>query len=175
MGQLRSLFLRRPVFWSVLGGLTLLMALGSFRYRLVIIVGNSMSPTLRTGELVVVDRRAYLLAAPAENEIALAEDRGALIVKRVVGLPGQSVEVRNGVVYVDGSRRPPPAGPVTMGPDLRGGVLGLDRFALLGDNRDMNHDRLSSQHLVNRGDFRGRLVLRLRWWPPSVARLDRPL
>lgn len=107
------------------------------RYALVWVVGESMEPTLRSGSLVVVNKTAYREASPCRDDLVVALYRDELIAKRVVGLPGETVEVKQGVVLVDGVARseehPILAGTMTISP----GTLFPDRYALLGDNRSL--------------------------------------
>ena len=84
------------------------------------ITGRSMMPTLEHGELVVVDQRAYDSRAPRRDEVVAARPRafgGKTSVKRVAGLPHESVEV-----------------------DGRRWQLGEDQFFLLGDYQEDSAD-----------------------------------
>lgn len=105
------------------------------RYRMVIVIGNSMEPTFRSGDVVWADRHAYDSENPRESDVVVAWVGDQAVLKRVVGLPGEAVEVRSGVVYVDDEARPSPAPPPAVGMDVERGVLAKDKYAILGDNR----------------------------------------
>ena len=67
--------------------------------------GASMEPTLATGEYVIVNRLSYRLGTPQIGDIIVFHpplDPQEEYIKRVIGLPGDEVEVRNGTVYVNG-------------------------------------------------------------------------
>ena len=67
--------------------------------------GASMEPTLATGEYVVVNRLSYRLGTPQRGDIIVFHPPLAPqeeYIKRVIGLPGDEVEVRDGTVYVNG-------------------------------------------------------------------------
>lgn len=125
---------------------------------LTVVSGASMEPTLASGDLLWVDRRAYAEASPTRGDLVVAVHRGEWIVKRVVGLPGETVEVRGGRVWVDG-REALMGHPLLAGPlQIRPGRLFRGRFALLGDNRSE-----SSETLVHAVVSKDALVGRVRW------------
>jgi signal peptidase I len=107
----------------------------SLRYRLVWVVGDSMRPTYRSGDLLVVDKWAYRSHRPDRGDVVVALYHGGWIVKRVVGLPTEVVEVRHGRVMVDGSRVPLDHAVELGFLDIAPGRLLADRYAILGDNR----------------------------------------
>ncbi len=69
----------------------------------VVVVGDSMLPALRSGDVLFVHRGTYDHSEPTRGDIVVARYRSEWIVKRVVGLPGESVEVIEGAVQVNGS------------------------------------------------------------------------
>lgn len=99
--------------------------------------GGSMAPTLQPGDLVVTLR----LRTPRRGEVVLVRDPrdpGHVQVKRVIGLPGEVVEVRGGTLLLDG-RRHREAHQHGRGPD---GQLRVPpgHVAVLGDARDASTD-----------------------------------
>jgi signal peptidase I len=87
------------IFASGLIGLLLL-----FRAHFVLSIakGESMNPGLRSGDLVLVDKLAYSARDPERGDIVVAREGNGLIVKRVVGLPREEVELRQGRLHVNG-------------------------------------------------------------------------
>lgn len=117
-------------------GLAVLLLLHA-QFRLALVVGDSMLPGLRTGDLLVLDKRAYRAAAPRRGDVVVARHGRELIVKRVVGLPGEEVALKLGRLYINGlplaERQPVQPGFLSISP----GRLLSSKFALLGDNRDV--------------------------------------
>jgi signal peptidase I len=85
----------------------------------------------------LVDKLAYQDSEPQRGDVVVAQHRRQLLVKRIVGLPGEQVEVNRGAVYINQTRLPEAylvnAGSLTIGP----GTLAERKYALLGDNRSM--------------------------------------
>lgn len=109
--------------------------------------GRSMAPTLQDGERYFLNRLVYLWREPARGDLAVIEDPGHpdRAVKRIIGLPGEAVLIRDGQVYVNGQRLAEPyVAPGTRtdaGPGLVEAVrLGPDTYFVLGDNRACSED-----------------------------------
>lgn len=188
-----------PLIWAVVLS-TVLRAGVAQSYH---IPSGSMEPTLLVGDRVLVNRLAFEAKLPFSDLVLLPlgeprrgdvvvfappGGRGDDLVKRIIGLPGETVELRAKRVYINGlalldpwgrySARPAPAddfGPVTVPPG---------HYFMLGDNRDNSYDsRLWNQGrggFVPRQDFRGRAwVVLWSWgqatWPPRWDRLAQPL
>lgn len=125
------------------------------RYALCLtrIQGRSMMPTLLSGQWTLVTRWSFLFGLPKRGDIVICFFPGRMMkrlpflrqmmVKRVIGLPGETVAFEEGTVLINGlplhepyldptrSRRPLTRAPVT---------LGKDEYFVLGDNRDVSHD-----------------------------------
>ncbi len=107
----------------------------------------SMTPTLRVGDRFMA-RRLDPAAAVARGEVVVFMDEasGRYFVKRVVGLPGETVRMKARRVYVDGVRldepyvRPTEGGPKPERDDYPPTMLDAVSYFLLGDNRDNSYD-----------------------------------
>lgn len=105
--------------------------------------GPSMLPTLRSGNMVLLTK-GY--AQPSRGDIIFVQvseqGRPVEIVKRVIGLPGNTVEVKNDVAYIDGVEEPKrgqyidPAGGDSFAPYL----VPDNSFFVMGDNRSNSED-----------------------------------
>jgi signal peptidase I len=108
------------------------------------IPSGSMESTIMTGDRVVANRLAYLNSSPERFQVVVfrfPDDESRLFVKRVIGLPGETVEIKAGQVYIDGTAlaegdylAEQPVG--DFGPFK---VPGYHYF-MLGDNRNASHD-----------------------------------
>ncbi len=131
--------------------------------------GSCMRPTLVTGQRVFVWKLSYLWSAPARGDIIVFRyplDPSRDYVKRVIGLPGETVEIRNGVVYIDGRALDERAYPVTPDrrryPHLPPRLIPEGHLFVLGDNRPESEDS-RVWGLVPLENVKGRAVL--LWWP----------
>ena len=73
------------------------------------IPSESMENTIMTGDRIFGNRLAYLLGDPERYDIVIfryPDDESQLFIKRVIGLPGETVEIIDGKVYIDGSETP---------------------------------------------------------------------
>ncbi len=153
-----SLLCRSLTLLAALATVTALLA-AQRQYRLVLVDGRSMEPTFHDRDLLVIDRRAYLASGVSRHEVVVAQHEGELWVKRVVGLPGDIVEVTEGSVFVNGY--PAESQPYATGTmELRPGLVTANHVALLGDNRSM----LPGEHrhaVVPRSNLLGRVTWRV--------------
>ncbi|MEA2240630.1 MAG: signal peptidase [Solirubrobacteraceae bacterium] len=128
---------------------------------------GSMLPTLRAGDRVLVDKRAYRDALPRRGDLVVfhAPRTGDVTLKRAVGLPGDAVAIEDGVLVVNGGRRVEPyADPDAIDSVYFGPVrVPAGAVFVLGDNRA---DSIDSREFgaVSRGRLMGRVQVRL--WPP---------
>ena len=134
-----------------------------------LVVGNSMLPTFAPGDFLLVDKAAYRHAEPRRGDLVVARLRGDLIVKRVVALPGEWVEVKLGRLFLAGTEFPEDhpllPGELSIGP----GRMMEDRFAILGDNRSLPV-WMAVFAVVSKEQIVGKVVQRVHW--PGALRAD---
>jgi signal peptidase I len=147
-------------------GLLALLAFGRAHFRLCLVQGDSMLPGLRPADLLLVDKHAYRDAEPQRGDVVVASNGTELLVKRVVGLPGEEIELRLGELYVDDAIRAEPYSVASGTLSLRKGRLLPDRYALLGDNRSVSV-AASVHAIVAKDQIVGKAILscRLGWEP----------
>lgn len=149
------------IFASGLIGLLLVFRAN---FSLYIAKGESMLPGIRSGDLILVDKSVYGANAPQRGDIVVAREGNDLIVKRVVGLPGEEVELRRGNLYVN---QRPLAEEYAVEPgwlSLGKGRLLEDRYALLGDNRSVSSS-VFVHAVVARDQILGKVIHSLHLWP----------
>ncbi|MBN8247643.1 MAG: signal peptidase I [Verrucomicrobia bacterium] len=140
---------------------TVVLGFLAARYRLVWVVGDSMRPAYRPGNVLLVDRWAYSRQTPRRWDVVVASHHGDWVVKRVVGLPGDRVGVRHGHVLLNGIRIQEPQITEPGMLSIESGQLLGDRYAILGDNRGIPEDSFVHA-VVQRQQLVGRVVSALR-------------
>ena len=162
----------RSPLWVALGILAALLVVGLCGYGLTLVCGfrsyklacASMEKTLYEGDTFVCNLNAYRKRPPARGDVIVFEHGEYFLVKRLIGLEGDRIEGRNGVVSVNGKVLDEPYAEHTGS-----SIDALDSFGpvvvapgtvfLLGDNRDHSLDsRLEEFGEVRRGDIRGKAV-----------------
>ncbi len=116
------------------------------------IPSRSMIPTLLIGDHVLADMRAYHDRPPDRGEMIVFDypvDPAKVFMKRVIGLPGETIEIRDKAVFIDGSPLDEPyvahvegANPSTLSPRDNFGPLEIPTgsYFVMGDNRDRSYD-----------------------------------
>lgn len=114
------------------------------------VVGNSMLPTLANGQYFIADLTAYRFSDPLRGDIITyksSPDNGGIHIGRIVGLPGESLQISGGNVYINNEVLPEPYlsnltstepdkfikenTPITIPPN---------KYIVLGDNRKLSQD-----------------------------------
>ena len=132
-------------------------------------MGVSMSTTLNDGEKVIINKLAYWRDEPERYDvIVFSQSRsghGYYNIKRVIGLPGETVEIINGAVYINGKKLQEEIKVEDMrlaGLAEEPIVLGENEFFVLGDNRNYSEDsRFANIGIIVREDIIGKAWLRL--------------
>lgn len=130
----------------------------------VTITGDSMAPALKDGEIVLLDRLGKFWKSPSRGDmIAFATADGSFI-KRIVGLPGETVEIVEGNVYID-SRPLDESMYASNGTgEMAPVTVPMDSVFVLGDNRVKVYDsRLESVGCIPYTSIHA--VMRLRIYP----------
>ena len=148
-------------------GAVCLVGLLRARFCLALVTGASMLPTLSPGDLLVVDKWAYRTVTPRRGDVVLARFRDELILKRIVGLPGEEVEVKAGRLHVNGTLIPEFYGTNDGCLDIERGRLLEGRFAALGDNRTAVPEVIVVA-IVSQERILGRVVFPVPLWPSRL-------
>lgn len=127
------------------------------------IIGESMAPVLEDGDVIVVNKMIYKLVKPGRNDIVVfspkdSEDRHYYI-KRVIGLPGETVQIIEGEVYINGEKLKENVPEKMLEPGIAANPLVLEEgeYFLLGDNRNNSEDsRFSDIGSVSLEDIKGK-------------------
>ena len=130
------------------------------------IPSESMEQTIMTGDRVFGNRLAYLFDKPKRFDIVIfkyPDHEKELFIKRIIGMPGETVEIRDGKVYIDGAKEPLDGSFTPEEPlgDYGPYVVPEDSYFMLGDNRNYSKDsRFWNNPYVAEDKILGKAVLR---------------
>jgi signal peptidase I len=94
-----------------------------------------MLPTVRSGQLALIDKLIYRLRPPRRGDIVFVRSGKELWTKRILGLPGEEIEVRHAMLYVNGESLQEPYVAFNDSTDISPGRIGAKCFVVAGDNR----------------------------------------
>lgn len=132
--------------------------------------GESMENTLDNGDQLIVDKITYRFQDPERFDIIVFPfhyKENTYYIKRIIGLPGETVQIADGTIYINGEVLEESYGrEVMQDPGIAAEpiTLGEDEYFVLGDNRNQSSDsRDPSVGLIHRDEIIGRAWLRI--WP----------
>lgn len=132
---------------SIFIAFVIVMIIHQFVFNLSTVEGQSMQPTLQDDERLFVNKIIYLLGEPRKGDIVILKDPRPVpadhvyLVKRVIGVPGDTIEIRDYQLYRNGQRLDEPyiQSPMLMasyGPE----IVPDEHYFVLGDNRNNSTD-----------------------------------
>ncbi|MFR8172231.1 MAG: signal peptidase I [Marvinbryantia sp.] len=132
-------------------------------------IGSSMELTLADGDRVLLDRLSYSVGSPKRNDIIAFKPNGSSTshthIKRVIGLPGETIQIMDGIIYINGKVYLEKADyPLMTNSGLASEPITLDvkEYFVLGDNRNDSEDsRYADIGLVNLDYIEGKVWLRI--------------
>lgn len=167
----------KGIFRELLGWIVYLLLIVGLTYLIITYVGQrtkvsgqSMETTLHDGDNLIVDKISYRFRDPERYEIIVfpyQHKENTFYIKRIIGLPGETVQVKDGYVFINGEQLEEHYGNELM--ELPGIAeqpltLGADEYFVLGDNRNHSSDsRDPSVGILHREDLLGRAWIRI--WP----------
>lgn len=175
----KGAFVRELLQWAFAFAVAIIAALliNSFIIVNARIPSGSMENTIMPGDRVFGNRLAYVLSEPKRFDIIIfkyPDDESQLFIKRIIGLPGETVEIRDGNIYIDGSDEPlddvetkePMAG--SFGPY----TVPEGCYFVMGDNRNNSRDSRYWEHtFVSEDEILGEAVF--RYWPVNKMKFVR--
>ncbi|WP_017690781.1 signal peptidase I [Paenibacillus sp. PAMC 26794] len=152
---------------TIVVAFVIMMMLNLFVFNLSMVKGQSMQPTLVERDRLFVNKIVYHLGTPSLSDVIVLRDpsegveKKDFLVKRIVGLPGDTIEVRDHHLYVNGEQQAetytdievqdPDFGPITLEPD---------HFFVMGDNRHEGKSKdsrvfgsITSDQIVGKAEF----------------------
>jgi signal peptidase I len=168
-------------FLDILEVVVFAIAIFLFIYLLLFqphkIKGASMSPTFPDGEYLLTDKVTYRMREPQRGDVIVFKARvaqGEEFIKRIIGLPGESVSIKNGKIFINNIALNEnvylDSGIITSGSaflqDEISIIVPKDEYFVLGDNRPHSSDS-RSWGFVTKKEISGRAWL--VYWPPKNA------
>ena len=134
-----------------------------------VINGSSMEPDLQDGERLIINKAVYHFAEPARGDIIIfnpPENHSSVpFIKRIIGLPGDTVEIKNGQVIVNGEALTEPY--IEEAPEyyMQKITVPDNSYFVLGDNRNLSNDSHNGWTVL-RSEIIGKAWVSI--WPPSL-------
>lgn len=160
------------IFEVVLVAVIAVFIIRNFILQPFLVSGASMEPSFSSGDYLVVDEMTYDFRAPQRGEVIVFHypgDESVYYIKRIVGLPGETLKIAGGEITVFNSEHPDgfildesylPSGLKTSGQEQI--ILKSNEYFVLGDNRNYSFDSRSWGNLTKK-EIVG--LVRLRLWP----------
>ena len=159
------------VYILLIIGLTYLII--TFVGQRTMVSGSSMETTLQDGDNLIVDKISYRFRDPKRYDIIVFPykyEEDTYYIKRIIGMPGETVQIRDGYVYIDGKRltsdiygKEKIKDPQTAAEPV---TLGDDEYFVMGDNRNKSTDSRDARlGAIDEDYVLGKVVCGL--WPPS--------
>ena len=157
----RERFFDKSFLIMVIAAIAVAFFLRAFVVQTIRVEGPSMQPTLYTGERVLVEKVSYLFSEPERFDIVTCRYPGEtdLFVKRVIGLSGETVSVKDGDVYINGEKLENDPTEVRAMSDLEPVQVPAGYVFVMGDNRNNSLDsRRSDIGFVDIRDVMGKTI-----------------
>ena len=136
-------------FWIVISVFLAFVFVFAFGYR-TNVVGSSMEPSLISGQKILINRLVYQISSPKYYDVIAFVPNGNedshIYVKRVIGVPGDTILIKDGYIYIDGIKLEEDASyDIIKDPGIAETEIYLsdDEYFVLGDNRNYSEDSRS--------------------------------
>lgn len=160
----------REIVQVLFPALIMALTIHLFLAQATIVFGRSMEPSLFERQRLIIDKITYQFRAPHRNDIVVIKlpEMDELLVKRIIGLPMEKIEIKDGYVYINDERLPEPFPHGQYPQNVPAYTLGPVQYFVLGDNRGNSNDSRSFGPIL-REDILGRVWF--RYWPLSQLHL----
>jgi len=155
------------MFGTILPAIFIAVLIHLFLAQATRVEGYSMEPTLYGHQRLIIEKLSYHFHPPQRDDIVVVRVDGfgkEMLIKRVIGLPGEKVEVRDGKVFINDVPLSEPYLDKTMRGQYPPTIIPKDTIFVMGDNRNNSNDSRSFGPVAIK-DVVGRAWL--RYWPLS--------
>lgn len=144
---------------AIVIAIILVIVVKSFLLSTSIVEGESMEPTLVDGERIVYNKFIYLIGSPDRGDIVIIKRPFKNYVKRIIALPGEKVEMKNHVLYIND--QPSEQYYLSDDSDAHTGNFGpysipKEHYFVMGDNRAVSKDSRNGLGLIEEDEIIGR-------------------
>ena len=161
--------LKSKIFWFFLIIFVAVFLIQGYVAERILVQGESMEPTLQNGDMLLIEKRTYAEKEPERYDVVVATSEATgtkqQYVKRIIGLPGETIKIKKGFVFINGEQLEEPVSYdlIEDGGMARNKIeLGDDEYFLLGDNRNESKD---SRHvevgIIKKEQIKGKVWLRI--------------
>lgn len=160
---------------AIVAAVLIALAIDNFVIVNAQIPSGSMENTIMTGDRVIGNRFAYSFSDPQRFDIIIfryPDDESQLFIKRIIGLPGETVEIRDGKIYLNGSDEPleDVQTKETMVGSFGQYTVPENSYFVMGDNRNDSKDsRYWTNTFVTKDEILGKAIF--RYWPISEFKI----
>lgn len=156
----------REVAWTIIFAL-IILAIITFTTDMYRVYQTCMVPNIEPGDRLIVSEMSYRLHDPERGDIITLhppQDPTITYIKRIVGLPGETIEIRDGVTCINGTPLEEPYLKEPMTQPFEAVTIPPGHYFVMGDNRDVAADSrvwgtLPRENIIGKAW--------LRYWPPG--------
>lgn len=159
--------MKEVISWGIVIGIAIILALliNRFVFYKVEVPSGSMETTIMTGDKVFTYRLSYLFGNPKRGDIVVfpyPDNESIDYIKRIIGLPGETIEVMEGVIYIDNNPLEEdylfePMDDEEFGPI----VVPEESYFMMGDNRNTSMDSRSWRNpFVKKDKIKGKAIFK---------------
>lgn len=176
--KFNAAILKEVIAWAGELALALLIAyvIVSFFGVRTSVVGSAMNSTLSANDQILINKFIYLVTSPKRGDVIVflpnGNEKSHYYVRRVVGVPGDTVQIVDGVVYINGEQYDDIAAASIEEPGVAEEPvkLGTDEYFVLGDNRNNSEDSryanigsIKKEYIVGKAWFRFSSISDMGW------------
>lgn len=164
--------LKETIIWAIEIIAVILLAYFIVSYALekTNMVGISMENTLKDGDSIIINKFAYRISEPKRFDVIVFKQSGRehnyYNIKRIIGLPGETIQLKDGEIYIDGNMVKDVVNAEAMnnyGLAQEPVKLEKNEYFVLGDNRNNSEDsRFASVGTIRRDEIIGKAFIRMK-------------
>lgn len=159
----------REILETIIPAVLVALLINLFLAQATWVYGQSMEPTLHTHQRLVIEKISYHLHPPRRGDVVVLKlpepATRDMLIKRVVGLPGETIEIRDGKVWIDGQTLTEQYVMQDAGANMPPRVVPPEHVFVLGDNRGASNDSRYFGPMPN-AQIVGRAIF--SYWPPGA-------